>query len=282
MANQKRGSTEQIFDIAKAAWSQLPEKMRGDIAFHATRHAVDAAIRGATGLAKGAASIAEQYDPASWIHYNILGLPYSILGNPETGKTTLDEMLRKGRAHGREREHVATPGAVPVEDFWYRMNKEKIVKLKPKYDLPGQEEMRMEAWPRTIREVRPLGVIFILDHINPTAHKEALRFALETIEDAPDDVKWRLKAFFVLANKSDQWMRTNSDFEQLWLNNYKEEAILLRAQAAHLGYKWNVLPCSLTTGDGVNVALKDFFETISKGSLKEISKEVIDRIRNRP
>jgi hypothetical protein len=74
------------------------------------------------------------------------------------------------------------------------------------------------------------------------------------------DAKRNLKAFMLLVNKSDLWL-PDTTLDQL-MQNYSNEVKRLHNQAERLGYKTWIQSTSVTTGVGVDDAMRTFFNTI--------------------
>lgn len=87
-----------------------------------------------------------------------------VLGARQTGKTTLLLYLQHGRPFepGRDGEaHTADPtAAVAIVDRRVEVDERTFLRLKK--DVPGDTALR-DTWRATLEEVRPDGIIYMLD-----------------------------------------------------------------------------------------------------------------------
>jgi hypothetical protein len=192
-------------------------------------------------------------------YVRFLGLPFIVLGYRQTGKTTLLEWLRKDMITLEEFDPEPTAaGGEPMSTFRAQVGEEGM-RVKPKRDVGGEYAMWETDWVDLLRDARPRGIIFLIDGSNPSAHKDALNFTLQMIDEEIVAVK-NLKAFLLLANKSDLWGDERT-LDEL-LDDYRNETRRLKHQSQRLGYRTFVYGSSLKTGDGVKEAIATFFNAI--------------------
>lgn len=187
------------------------------------------------------------------------GMPFIVLGARQVGKTTLIEWLKNNMdsIEGFDPEPTAA-GGEPVQDFTARLDGDSM-KLKPSRDVGGESGMWETDWVELFREAEPRGIIFLLDHTDPYAQKDALNFVMQMIEDEPHASR-DLKAFFILVNKADLWEdeTTLADIEA----NFRNEKKRLANLAERVEFKWAMASGSLITGRGVRPFMKQFFNTL--------------------
>jgi hypothetical protein len=194
-----------------------------------------------------------------FVYVKVFGLPFIVLGARQTGKTTLIEWLRRNvQVLGTFEPAPTAPGGDAVGTFSSQIGSEHI-RLKPTRDVGGEYEMWETDWLELFRETRPRGIIFMIDHTDLLNHKDALNFVMNMIEEEMD-AKRNLKAFLLLVNKSDLW-QSQTSLDKLMLN-YGNEVKRLRNQAERLGYKTWIQSTSVTTGIGVDDAMRTFFNAI--------------------
>ncbi len=192
-------------------------------------------------------------------YIKVLGLPFIVLGYRQTGKTTLIEWLRQDTAFLESFDPEPTAaGGESVPGFSIELGGEGM-RLRPKRDVGGEYAMWETDWTELLRDAKPRGIIFMIDHANTYAHKDALNFALQMIDEEIVAVK-RLKVFLLLANKSDLWA-TEKTLEIL-LEDYRNETRRLKTQSQRLGYKYFIRSSSLKTGEGIEEAITNFFNAI--------------------
>lgn len=192
-------------------------------------------------------------------YVRFLGLPFVVLGYRQTGKTTLLEYLRKDLSvMGQFEPEPTAAGGESVRAFTTHVGPEGV-RVKPKRDVGGEYAMWDTDWVDLLRDVKPRGIIFMVDGSNPIAHKDALNFTLQMIDEEILAVR-NLKSFLMLVNKSDVWGGEKTLDEML--EDYRNETRRLNHQAQRLGYEVNVYATSLKTGEGVREALVRFFNTI--------------------
>ncbi|MBK8027599.1 MAG: hypothetical protein IPK19_41025 [Chloroflexi bacterium] len=204
-------------------------------------------------LARGADDI---YD---FVYVRIFGLPFIVLGARQTGKTTLIEWLRQNVA---SLEGFAPEPTPPGGDHVSTFNSyigDEMMRLKPARDVGGESEMWETDWVELFREVRPRGIIFLLDHTEVLKHKDAFNFVMNMIEEERDAQR-HVRAVLVLANKSDLWLK-HTTLDKL-MAQYGNEVKRLNNQAERLGYKAVIHSSSVTTGVGVRDAMSAFFNVI--------------------
>jgi hypothetical protein len=189
----------------------------------------------------------------------ISGLSFIVLGARQVGKTTLIEWLKHNMdsIEGFEPEPTAAGGDV-VPDFTSTMD-DMTLKLKPGRDVGGEYAMWETDWIELFREVKPRGIIFVIDHTDSALQKDALNFVMQMIEDEMQASK-HLKAFFILVNKSDLWAQTTT-LEEIEAR-FRNEKRRLMNLADRVGFKWALAGGSLHTGRGVRQFIKQFFNTL--------------------
>ncbi len=192
-------------------------------------------------------------------YVRFLGLPFIVLGYRQTGKTTLLEWLRRDMsAYGDFEPEPTAAGGESVRTFSAHVGEEGM-RLRPKRDVGGEYSMWETDWVELLRDAKPRGIIFMIDGANPAAHKDALNFTLQMLEEEVVSLK-NLKAFVLLVNKSDLWGEERS-LDQV-LEDYRNETRRLSHQAQRLGYEYFVSSSSLKSGDGVREAMIRFFNLI--------------------
>lgn len=188
------------------------------------------------------------------------GLPFIVLGSRQTGKTTLIEWLRHNMNTLDEFDPDPTAaGGEVVDDFAAKLDNDRFLKLKPTRDVGGEYSMWETDWIELFRTAQPRGIIFMIDHTEPYIHKDALNFVLQMIDDEPS-ASLNVKAIYVIINKADLWRGTTSE-EEIW-QFYRNEHKRMKAQSERVGYKFAVVSGSLATGEGMRVAMQDFFNLL--------------------
>lgn len=194
-----------------------------------------------------------------FFYVKVFGLPFIVLGARQTGKTTLIEWMRSNLRDLEEFQPEPTaPGGDSVSTFSAKMGGEGM-RLKPVRDVGGEYDMWDTDWVDLFREAQPRGIIFMVDHTDVLAHKDALNFVMNMIEDEKEAQK-NLKAFLLLVNKSDLWLPT-TPLDKL-MTQYNNEIKRLGQQSERLGYKASIYSSSVTTGVGVREAMRTFFNSI--------------------
>lgn len=189
----------------------------------------------------------------------VSGLSFVVFGSRQVGKTTLIEWLRRNMHSIEGFEPEPTPaGGNLVQDFGANLDGTAL-KLKPSRDVGGEYGMWETDWIELFRESQPRGIIFMIDHTDSAAQKDALNFVLQMIDDEAHAAQ-NLQAFFVLINKSDVWEDTMTT-EEIELR-YRNEKRRLATLADRKGFKWAMASGSLSTGYGVRAFMKQFFNTI--------------------
>jgi signal recognition particle receptor subunit beta len=194
-----------------------------------------------------------------FFYVKISGVSFIVLGARQTGKTTLIEWLRHNMTVLDEfaPDPTAAGGEV-VPDFNARVG-DTYMKLKPNRDVGGEYAMWETDWVELFRAAAPRGIVFLIDHSDPSLHKDALNFVLQMIEDEPSAAK-QLKAFYILVNKSDLWA-DETTLDDI-LQNYKNEQKRLRSQAERFRYKYEIAEGSLAANRGVTEFVRKFLNTI--------------------
>lgn len=194
-----------------------------------------------------------------FFYVRIGGLPFIVLGARQVGKTTLIEWLKKNMddIEGFEPEPTAA-GGDDIGDFTSRIG-DTHMRLKPLRDVGGEYAMWETDWVDLFREAQPRGIIFMMDHTDVHMQKDALNFVMQMLDDEPATTK-KLKAFFIVVNKSDLW-GTEMTLDDIMLN-YRNEQKRMRAQAERVGYQYAITQGSLMTGKGIKPVMKAFFNTL--------------------
>lgn len=194
----------------------------------------------------------------AYVHF--LGLPFIVLGYRQTGKTTLLEWLREQDLSelGDFEPEPTAAGGEPVPMFSAQIGDEGM-RVKPRRDVGGEYAMWETDWVDLLRDAKPRGIIFMIDHTHPYSHKDALNFTLQMLDEEIVATR-RLKSFMLLANKSDLWAEETA-LEDL-LEDYRNETRRLKSQSERLGYGYFVCSSSLKTGEGVEESMKTFFNAI--------------------
>jgi len=198
-------------------------------------------------------------------YVKFLGLPFVVLGYRQTGKTTLLEWLRNNLEP--EAEFAPEPtaaGGESVRAFTTQVGREGF-RVRPKRDVGGEYSMWETDWVDLLRDAKPRGIVFMIDSNNPVAHKDALNFTLQMIDEEIVAAK-NLKVFMLLVNKSDLWINDKSMDDVL--EDYRPEMRRLNHQAQKMGYKVFTFTTSLKTGEGVKEAMDRFFNKIRPNRAK--------------
>lgn len=193
-------------------------------------------------------------------YVKVLGLPFIVLGYRQTGKTTLLRWLNEQNLEalaGFEPDPTAAGGEA-VMPFRSRFDGEGF-RLRPRRDVGGEYAMWETDWVDLLREARPLGIIFMIDHEHSYHHKDALNFLLQMIDEDVVATS-RLKHIMILVNKADLWQDDRS-LDDL-LDDFRNETRRLRSQSERVGYSYEIRATSLETGEGIHDAMEDFFNTI--------------------
>lgn len=204
-------------------------------------------------LARGADAV---YDFA---YVRVFGLPFIVLGARQTGKTTLIAWLRQNVASMGEFTPPPTPPGGDAVGAFTSYIGDEAVRLNPTRDVGGESGMWETDWADLMREARPRGIIFVIDHTDVLKHKDALNFLMNLIEEEAEAQK-ALRAVMVLVNKSDIWLKTTS-LDKL-MAGYSNEIKRLHNQAERLGYKAMIHSSSISAGVGVRDAMTVFFNAI--------------------
>ena len=192
-------------------------------------------------------------------YVRVLGLPFIVLGYRATGKTSLLEWLKHDTAYLDSFDPDPTAaGGDSIPTFGSKIGDEYL-RLKPRRDVGGEYAMWETDWLDLYKNAKPYGIIFLLDPSNPYQHKDALNFVLQMI-DEEHEAGQNLRAFLLLANKSDLWNTdtTLGDF----MDEYRNETRRLKSQAERMGYKTMIAAGSLKTGAGMNQTMTRFFNVI--------------------
>jgi GTPase SAR1 family protein len=147
------------------------------------------------------------------------GFKLLIFGTTGVGKTTLWQYLHT--------EKVVDPNSVhktyeisPVDKF--RLRSIKLTGIKVALlatDLPGDEKYR-STWQEVLYQVKPHGIIFMIDNVlgaeipevgfdakRLTEHKRAFVYLTELVLGQPE-VRDNLQALAIVANKSDTYPKS--------------------------------------------------------------------------
>lgn len=204
-------------------------------------------------VSEGAAALED------FFYVRISGLPFIVLGARQVGKTTLIEWLKRNmKTIDDFNPDPTAAGGVSVPDFTSRIG-DTHMKLKAGRDVGGEYAMWETDWMELFREARPRGIIFMMDHTDVHAQKDALNFVMQMIDDEPAAAK-NLRAFFILVNKHDLW-GDEMTLDEI-MSNYRNEQRRLSAQAERVGYRYAVTYGSLLTGLGVKAMMKEFFNLV--------------------
>ncbi|MFN8529236.1 MAG: GTPase domain-containing protein [Anaerolineae bacterium] len=201
---------------------------------------------------------------SDFVYVKVFGLPFIVLGARQTGKTTLIEWMRNNLHELEDFDPAPTaPGGETVPTFSARMGGEAM-RLKPIRDVGGEYDMWETDWVDLFRDAKPRGIIFLIDHTDVLAHKDALNFVMNMI-DEEKEAKRNLKAFLVIVNKSDLWggKLTIDDL----LHSYGNEIKRLKNQAERIGFDTWIVGASVrdgatTSGEPLSGSLRNFFNTM--------------------
>lgn len=145
------------------------------------------------------------------------GFRLVVFGTTGVGKSTFWEYLQSEQIVPEDAVHKT----LEVEKFQkFRLRSIRLSFIKVGVlatDLPGDLKFR-HTWEQVLQEVKPHGIIFMLDNANITAaepfpekgydparleeHKEAFDFLTSLLHRNPEATK-KLHAFLVLVNKAD-------------------------------------------------------------------------------
>ena len=194
-----------------------------------------------------------------FFYIKIAGLSFIVLGARQTGKTTLIEWLRGNIDTFEDFDPEPTAaGGEAIPDFNTLVD-DTYMKVKPERDVGGEYAMWETDWTELFRTAKPMGILFMMDHTDVHLQKDALNFVMQMIDDEPDAAR-KLRAFYIMVNKSDLW-KDEMTLDEI-MQNYRNEQRRLRAQAERLGFKWAIHEGSLKTGTGVRHMLKQFFNIL--------------------
>lgn len=186
------------------------------------------------------------FPPVVWLGRKILrkSVAYNILvlGDKGVGKTTYLEQLR---LEGIVPDKSPTVGRTRIK-FKTNIGDGKI---KIKCDDVGGEKSQWGHWLDSLRENKPVGIIFLVDHTSVKKHKVALTFLRNVLRAK----KKKCKFMLFLINKSDIWPKTES-FEKLRAKYY-DELSKFRKEGFEIGLKVDY--CSAKTGDNVKHTLSE-------------------------
>lgn len=193
-------------------------------------------------------------------YVKVLGLPFIVLGYRATGKTTLLEWMQRKNV---ERLAEMTPeptaaGGEMVLPYNAQISDERM-RMRPRRDVGGEYAMWETDWVELLRETKPRGIIFMMDHNHPYHHKDALNFVMQLIEEEAVATQ-NLQHIMVMVNKSDLWA-DDMTLDEL-LDDYRNEVRRLKSQAERVGYTYTIMPTSLMTGENIEAALSTFFNAI--------------------
>jgi hypothetical protein len=192
-------------------------------------------------------------------YVRVLGLPFIVLGYRQSGKTTLLEWLKRDNTYLQDFDPDPTAaGGDAIGTFGAKIG-DDVMRLKPRRDVGGEYAMWETDWLDLFREAHPRGIIFMVDHTNLYQHKDALNFVLQMIDEDPASSK-NLKMFTLLVNKSDLWDE-GTTLDTL-LDDFRNETRRLKSQAERIGYRYAIKGTSLMSGEGVNEAMTQFFQSI--------------------
>ncbi|MDX2161642.1 MAG: ADP-ribosylation factor-like protein [bacterium] len=201
---------------------------------------------------------------SDFVYVKLFGLPFIVLGARQTGKTTLIEWMRHNMHELADFDPSPTaPGGDGVPTFSARIGGESM-RLKPTRDVGGEYDMWETDWVDLFREAQPRGIIFLVDHTDVLAHKDALNFVMNLIDEEVE-AKRNLKAFLILVNKSDLW-GGKLPMDDL-LHGYGNEIKRLKNQAGRIGFTTWIVGGSVQdgvtmTGEPLHTALRNFFNAI--------------------
>ncbi len=213
-------------------------------------------------LSRAARALADSLDTVvDFAYVKVFGLPFIVLGYRGTGKTTLLARLRRQIDDVESFDPDPTAaGGDPVAPFGAAVGAEgETMRVKPRRDVGGEYAMWEADWLELFREAKPRGIIFLIDHTHTFQHKDALNFVLQMLDEEAQG-RPPLKSFLLLVNKSDLW--AGEQTMDAILDDYRNELRRLKSQSERLGYTYAIHDSSLLTGDGVDPALAQFFDSV--------------------
>lgn len=202
-----------------------------------------------------------------------LGIPFMILGARGVGKTSLFELIRNGITSLPEDSNIMPTQMGGRSLMTAKIEVGKSINMKPTLDLGGDNSIIENEWEKSIKEIKPMGVIFMLDY-DPnesqeeqvSRHKFALNFATDVLLNNPENRK-HLRTFHLLVNKHDIW-GVNRKPESLGLdgilNLYRENTYKIRqtSELHQIQYKEDSI--SIRKGTNTGVAIKEFFDSVTR------------------
>ncbi len=194
-----------------------------------------------------------------FIYVRYFGLPFIVLGARQTGKTTLIQWLRDGVEELDAFEPEPTAGGGDSVPRFNTRVADETVRLNLERDVGGEYIMWDTDWVELFRETQPAGIIVMLDHLDPTLHKDAMNFVLQMI-DEEDKAKKKLRAMLVLVNKYDLWA-DQTNMESV-MENYRNEMRRAKLLANRHGMWFEIHSCSLLEGVGIDEAMRGFLNQI--------------------
>jgi hypothetical protein len=194
-----------------------------------------------------------------FIYVRYYGLPFIVLGARQTGKTTLIEWLRHGTEGLEGFEPSPTAGGGDVVPRFNSRIADDTLRTNIQRDVGGEHAMWETDWVELFKTAQPAGIIFMLDHLDRSTHKEALNFVLQMI-DEDERTRKNLRALMILVNKSDLWDEETT-LETL-LDDYKNEMRRARLLTGRYGLWFEVHGSSLVEGRSITGAMQGFLNAI--------------------
>ncbi|MBI3241314.1 MAG: hypothetical protein HYZ49_03365 [Chloroflexi bacterium] len=203
-----------------------------------------------------------------WYKRKLKGITFAVFGYRGTGKTTL---LRRMQGITIHEEVEPTFGRQQVSDFDFEIYGGKEVTVKKTFD-PSGEKGSWPLWRQIFLDVKPQGIIFVIDHERPDDHRIALRRILNIIRPSnprrPSLFKANpyvaasnnLKAFLLLVNKSDMWESQSPGGTKLQdvLKLYSAEILEIEKFMLDKGGQFYAERCSAKYGNHFDEAIPNF------------------------
>lgn len=168
--------------------------------------------------------------------------PLVILGPRGSGKSSLRVFLEENRPYevvdGERRSPEPTLG-VAIVNTKFQADKDSWLKIKK--DVPGDEQLR-DSWYQLIKEVRPHGIIYMLDgrelykeNIIPAAIEEHTQTVFTDVLNRFEDADSLLRVLYIFVNFSDLWS-TGKDAENQVVRQILDE-LEVRLKTSGIGKK---------------------------------------------
>ena len=134
-----------------------------------------------------------------------------ILGDKNTGKTSLAWFLQHGKPFQIVKDEIRTPDptlGVAIIDRKFSLQKGNWLNLKQ--DVPGDARLR-ETWRQAIMDIRPHGVVYMVDgRLEPQHIQEAVDGIFDHVLCHYQEGLRELRTLHVFVNFCDYWLATTA------------------------------------------------------------------------